>query len=352
MNDSPNDGFRDRPLWLLGLAALVLAQAGLVLALFGPGRTWTAVIDDRPILSGRHPLHLYHGTLGRGCFPGQPGPPPATTLPSRLAIRKRRSSTAGVARPNSSSHWGRRLQPGGLQARAVRVPAAGTGRVRRPRPAGPGCPPEAAVLAGAGRDAAWLVGASAADDRRRAARSARRGACRRSCSCRGWHGSRRPSAWMRGGAGSRGAGGWYFHPLVWLGLTPIVLVYYLVFAPRHGPAWHLGLAGITFAGIAPNVWWLVGLGEVLVAPPAIGDDQIPLPDWRAVLGGPADYRELFGGLPGDMAVLIAGIAGMVLLWRRGIERRRGCPVLAVGLAVAAARVAAAWPAVLPGTRTA
>ena len=67
MTDAPADGFRDRPAWLLAIVGLVLAQAGLVLALFGPG-AWAAVTDDRPILSGRHPLHFYHGLLGAASF--------------------------------------------------------------------------------------------------------------------------------------------------------------------------------------------------------------------------------------------------------------------------------------------
>ena len=65
---SPSAGFRDRPVWLIAVAALVVAQAGLALDLFGPERPWAAVTDDRPILSGRHPLHLYHGTLGASAF--------------------------------------------------------------------------------------------------------------------------------------------------------------------------------------------------------------------------------------------------------------------------------------------
>ena len=68
MDDLPNAGFRARPVWLIGAAALVIAQAGLGLALFGTEQRWTAVVDDRPILSGRHPLHLYHGTLGAAAF--------------------------------------------------------------------------------------------------------------------------------------------------------------------------------------------------------------------------------------------------------------------------------------------
>src|SRR5689334_12475982 len=67
-NDPPTDGFRSSPAWLLAAAAVVVAQAGLALALFGPGRPWLAVTDERPVLSGRHPLHLYHGTLGAAAF--------------------------------------------------------------------------------------------------------------------------------------------------------------------------------------------------------------------------------------------------------------------------------------------
>ena len=92
--------------------------------------------------------------------------------------------------------------------------------------------------------------------------------------------------------------GWYFHPLIWLGLGPVVLIYYLVFAPRHGPALHLGLAGITFAGIAPNAWWLADWGKYwwLRQPPSA--ENFPMPGVGAVLGGPADYPPLFGVLAG------------------------------------------------------
>jgi hypothetical protein len=36
----------------------------MTLGLFGGERPWESLLDDRPILSGRHPLHLYHGYLG------------------------------------------------------------------------------------------------------------------------------------------------------------------------------------------------------------------------------------------------------------------------------------------------
>ena len=57
-------GFAHRPLWGLMLLALMAGQTAATLALFGPDRSWRNVVDDRPIMNGRHPLHLYHGFLG------------------------------------------------------------------------------------------------------------------------------------------------------------------------------------------------------------------------------------------------------------------------------------------------
>src|SRR5688572_31551861 len=64
MDETPTDGFRHRPLWLVGVAGLLLAQAGLALALFGPDRSPGPLLDERPVTAGRHPLHQYHGALG------------------------------------------------------------------------------------------------------------------------------------------------------------------------------------------------------------------------------------------------------------------------------------------------
>ncbi len=57
-------GFLQRPLWALVLIALVAVQAVATLGLFGSNRSWRNLTDDRPIMNGRHPLHLYHGLLG------------------------------------------------------------------------------------------------------------------------------------------------------------------------------------------------------------------------------------------------------------------------------------------------
>jgi hypothetical protein len=50
--------------WQLAFLALLGAQGWLTLGLFGSDHRTDALLDARPVVSGRHPLHLYHGCLG------------------------------------------------------------------------------------------------------------------------------------------------------------------------------------------------------------------------------------------------------------------------------------------------
>src|SRR5262249_20173366 len=50
--------------WFLVLLALTAWQGWMTLTLFGPDDPLKRLLDDQPIVSGRHPLHLYHGYLG------------------------------------------------------------------------------------------------------------------------------------------------------------------------------------------------------------------------------------------------------------------------------------------------
>jgi hypothetical protein len=283
MADPPNDGFRERPVWLLAVGVLVVAQAGLALALFGPARPWAAITDDRPVLSGRHPLHLYHGTLGAAAFRDHG----ATTCfdPRFQAGYPKTPVFDGGSRPAELFLMlgGGKYRPAaykfGLFAFLLLVPLAFVVAAR-----GAGLPPGAAVLAGAGGMvlgwsgplrrmieegqfdmlAAGLAGVVFVAWLARFARSGD------------------VDAWFV--LAGTALVGWYFHPLIWVGLAPVVLIYYLVFAPRHGLAWHLGFLGVTFAGVAPNTWWLADWAKYWwVRQPSAGD-HIPLPDWSAVLG--------------------------------------------------------------------
>jgi hypothetical protein len=346
MDDTPNDGFRNRPVWLIGVVALVLAQAGLALALFGPSRAWSAVTDDRPVLSGRHPLHLYHGALGAGAFRDRG----ATTCydPHFQAGYPKTPVFDGGSRPAELflCLGGCSYRPAayklGLFAFLLLVPVAFVSAAR-----GAGLPVGAAVLAGAG---GIVLGWS--EPARRMIVEGQLDVLAAGLAAVVF------VAWLARFARTLGADawlvlagtavvGWYFHPLVWLGLGPVVLAYYLVFAPRHGPAWHLGLAGITFAGVAPNAWWLVDWGRYwwLRQPPTA--DHVPPPNWLAVVGGPADYPPLFGCLPGGVLLVLAGIAGAVLVWRAGHRIGSGLLLFAAVLTIVVARAAGAWPAVPP-----
>src|SRR5580692_3549796 len=65
---SATPGFRDCPAWAICLLGLIAWQGWMTLSLFGPSSRWENLLDDQPILSGRHPLHLYHGALGAQSF--------------------------------------------------------------------------------------------------------------------------------------------------------------------------------------------------------------------------------------------------------------------------------------------
>src|SRR6266404_4879254 len=52
------------PLWIIVLLSLLAWQGWMTLTLFGSEHAWQRLLDDQPIVSGRHPLHLYHGYLG------------------------------------------------------------------------------------------------------------------------------------------------------------------------------------------------------------------------------------------------------------------------------------------------
>lgn len=344
MDEMPTDGFRHRPRWLFAVGGLLLAQAGLALAVFSPERTLAAILDDRPILSGRHPLHLYHGTLGAESFRLNG----STTCydPNFQAGYPKTPVFDGGCRP---AELFLTLAGGGYQPSAYKAGLFGcllliplafvlAGR-------GVGLPAGAAVLSGvigtllgwsgpvrrlieegefdflmAGLGAivfvAWLVHYSR------------------------WFGV---DSWLV--LASVSAAGWYAHPVVWVGLAPVLVGYYVVLAPRRELAWHLALLGVVAAGIAPNLWWLTDRARYWWLSQPSSLDQIPLPEWQAVLGSPSDYLTFAGYVPFGGALAIVGAAGLVALWRSGCRCGAGLLLVTSGIAVAMARVLAAWPRV-------
>ncbi len=54
--------------WLLSLLGVLAWHGWLTLQLFGPEQPWQHLTDAQPIVSGRHPLHLLHGYLSARSF--------------------------------------------------------------------------------------------------------------------------------------------------------------------------------------------------------------------------------------------------------------------------------------------
>ena len=345
MDALPTDGFRHRPLWLLGVVGLVLAQAGLALGLFGPGRSWAAVADARPVLSGRHPLHQYHGALGAGTFRHRG----ATTGfdPAFQAGYLKTPVFDGGCRPAELFFTVGGSRPAaykvGLFVCVLLIPPAFVLAAR-----GAGLPAGAAVLAGAcGLVLGWTGPVRALiDDGELDFLAAGLGAV----VLVAWLGR-----YARGVAADSclvlaavSAAGWYAHPVVWVGLLPVVVGYYLVLAPRRGLAWHVGLVGVSGLGLAPNLWWLTDWGRFWWLRQPSQLDHIPVPNWDVILGHPGDYVVLFGCVPAGGLVVLAGLAGLACMWRSGCRGSAGLIVGTVLLTTAVSRLLVTWPRVPPG----
>ncbi len=342
MDETPTDGFRQRPTWLIGVVGVVCAQAGLLLALFGPDHSFAPLADDRPVVSGRHPLHLYHGSLGAEAFRARG----VTTVydPNFQAGYPKTPIFDGGCRPAELvlALAGRGYSPAaykiGLFACLLLVPLAFVLAAR-----GAGLPAGAAVLAGVGG-----VLLSAATPVHRLIEEgeidflmAGLGVIVFVCwlaRYAKWFGI---DSWLV--LAVVAAAGWYAHPVVWIGLIPAIVAFYVAVAPRKELAWHLGLAGVAAAGVAPNAWWLTDWGRYWwLRQPAPGD-PLPVPTVAAVLGSPADYAALLGSVPWGVPVAVLACAGLVLMAKAGHRGAAALLATCAVMAVALARVSAVWP---------
>jgi hypothetical protein len=238
------------------MLGLVAGQAWLTLGLFGPAHALAPVLDDRPILSGRHPLHLYHGYLGarallaRGglsCydpsfFAGYPKTPvfDAGSRPAEIAL----ALAGGVYRPA--------VYKVGLALLCALVPWLVMVGAR-----GAGLSRAAACLAGGLSILVWwgkpCRDALEAGDLDLLLSGvltlAHAGQLLR------YH--REPGPVSLLGAALTCFLAWLAHPLIPALLLVPFLVYYLSIGARHPLAWHLALLGSLSTAIAANTFWLL-----------------------------------------------------------------------------------------------
>ncbi|MFO0877233.1 MAG: hypothetical protein U0840_07645 [Gemmataceae bacterium] len=315
------DGFAssvgNHPLWLLALAVLLVGQAWQTLALFDADRDGARLLNDAPVLSGRHPLHLYHGYLGAGtlldrgslsCYDpayhaGYPKTPvfDPSSRPAELAL----------------ALAGGRYSPAAykiclgviclLVPLLLHVAARGAGLSR-------GCSVLAALLGMAvlwgkqGRDALeagdidLLLGALLLITQAGML----------------VHYHHVPGIVGLLGVVLSGLLAWFVHPLLALLLFPLFLVYYFTVGHRHRPMWHIPLLAGLLLSVGGNSFWM---GELIdhwwIRVPPLRDTQLvkshgSLAEWW---DAPAWGQGLDRGLA--CVLLIAGVLGVHVLHRCG-----------------------------------
>lgn len=343
---APADGFRQKPLCLLAVAVVVIGQVGFALTLFDSHRNWAAVADDRPLTDGRHPLHLYHGAMGAECF-RQHGSTCGFDPYFQAGYPKTPVFDAG-SRPAELFHL--------LFARSAHDPAAYKLGVLIV------CAVVPVVLAAAARG----FGVSAG------------GACWAAIGgCILWwtpgvrslldagqldlllvgmaivlflggmvRYGKEPGVtpWLMMAAAS--VVGWFAHPACWLGSLPLVAAWYLINAPRHGLAWHLGAIAVLPVGVVPNLVWLGDWSRFWWVRRGTMTDAVPPPCLRTYLGDLSDYLPFLPPNALGWGLAILGAAGLIYMVRRSNACGAMLLTLAAVAAVATARLGQSW---LPAT---
>jgi hypothetical protein len=312
---------------LLFLLGLVLLQGWLTLRLFSPERPWQRLLDDQPILSGKHPLHLYHGLLGARsflehgtlccydpCF--QAGYPKTPVFDSGSRPGELFLLVGGGAYRPAGYKVGLALccllvplllaaaaRSMGL-SRAASCLAAGLGLLVWWGPHGRG-------LLEAGDLDLLLAGLAAVTQAGLLIRF-----------------DRAPGAATWLGVLAAGWLGWFAHPLLFTLLLPLALVYYVSVGTRHGLAWHLALLAGLAGAVAANAHWLTDWVQYwwIRAPLAEAAPELShrtlLTLWQAPVWGEATDRALALALFGTAAV------GAALLNARG--QRAAARLLGLG----------------------
>jgi hypothetical protein len=313
---------------LVVLLALLVWHGWMTLTLFGPDRPWQRLLDDQPVVSGRHPLHLYHGYLGahsfreRGtlcCFDpnfqaGYPKTPifDGGSRPAELFLLL----AGGTYRPAAYKV--------GLAVLCALVPllllvaarGAGLGRGTACLAValgllvwwGAGC--QALLIAG---DLDLLLAGLAA-----VAQAGLLIGFDRAPGLRGWLGLLL-TGWL----------GWFAQPLLFALGLPLFLVYYFRVGGRHHLIWHLALLGGLAGGVAANAFWLTDwVGYWWLRIPLTFEASVPAPALDALWDAP-----LWGGAADRVFAVLVLVLALAGVWHLNhVHQRQAARFFGLGMA--------------------
>jgi hypothetical protein len=290
----------------------------MTLSLFGPDHPFQRLLDDQPIVSGRHPLHLYHGYLGSLALAAR-GTPCCYDPNFQAGYPKTPVFDSG-SRP---AEWflllaGEEYRPAaykiGLACCCLIVPALlflaarGAGLNRAPSCLATllgllvwwGVPGRGALEAG---DLDLLLGAAAA--------VAQAGLLLQ------FHRAPGARAWLALVVVS--LLGWFTYPLLFALLVPVGLIYYLSIGARHRFVWHVALLGAVAAAVAANLFWLTDWFNYwwIRAPLRIETDLLSHRTLRTIWEAPLWGNTTDRGLA--VALFAVGAVGVVV-WNFQRER--------------------------------
>ena len=245
----------DHPLWWGAFLALLAAQTWMTLGLFGPGHAANRLFDDQPILSGRHPLHLYHGLLGARSFLNrgtlscydpafQAGYPKTPVFDDGSRPAEMLLALAGGAICRGSTSWAWRGCVCWRRASSPGRRGAGLNRFRACLACGLGMlvwwgrPCRELLEAG---DVGLLLAALAV--------LAQTGLLLR------YH--RAPGPLSAIGVALTAFLGWFASPILMVLSAPLFLLYYFTAGPRHPLLWHVSLACGLAGAVLANLFWLL-----------------------------------------------------------------------------------------------
>ena len=346
--DEPLAAARKAALYL-GFVAIVVAQWLFAVEALG-GRE--AIFEARPIVSGRHPLHLVHGSLGANTF-RERGTTSCYDPTFQAGLPKTPVFDGGCRPAELVLFLASFVQPSGetpsliheivaykvgLVCICLLVPFAFGASAR-----GCGAGGSGIVLAAMMGTLFWWTPPCRAMFDAGEIDLMLAGLCGVAFGgvLSAYHRTPGPRTWLIGAA--LAIAGWYAHPVIWVTFTPIAAGFYLSLAPRHGLAWHLGLAGAAIAGFLPNLWWLHDWGRFwwLRRPPAEVLSSLPTAEEVAAASGWANLLDWsLAGWP----LLIAGALGAVCMLRMKARTPAWLLLGSAAGTLLVARLGQVWPA--------